>query len=263
MDVLAYFLFLGFALLLLLLRLDARRFGTAEFDDEQTRAGAGLKGWLRRLTWYALGLALILVAFRLYPQPVSQLHLGMGDDRGTSLLMGLALGALGTSIAFLVALVRYGEFRLPEGRLYPGAAINSVCTALIDETLFRGMILGLLLAYDWPPLLAIVFQAVLYGLVTRLGGPGRNWLLLAISIGMGLITGWLVLATGGIGAAVLGHAITRFAIFLATGRVGQGRLRTWDPDEAAASAAPPSGWEFAPEGDQRQLGPGYWPADEG
>jgi hypothetical protein len=244
MDLLQYLLFLGFALLLLLLRIDARRFGTAEYDDENEPGG--LRGWLRRLTWYSLGIALVLVAYRLYPQPVSQLHLGMGDDRSTSLLMGLALGALGSCLALLYALIRAGDIRLPEGRYYPGAAIGAVSTAFIDEALFRGIILGLLLAYDWPPVLAIVFQAIAYGLVTRLGGPGRNVLLLLISIGMGLITGWLVLATGGIGAGLLGHAITRFSIFLSTGRTGQVPRAAWRPEADAGYGAlqAPSPWEY-------------------
>ncbi len=36
--------FLAFALLLLLLRFDARRFGTAEYDDESARVAAGAAG---------------------------------------------------------------------------------------------------------------------------------------------------------------------------------------------------------------------------
>ncbi len=45
--------------------------------------------------------------------------------------------------------------------------------------------------------------------------------MLLISIGIGVIAGVLVIETGGIGAAMLGHAVTRFAIFLATGHAGQ------------------------------------------
>jgi hypothetical protein len=36
-----------------------------------------------------------------------------------------------------------------------------------------------------------------------------------------LLSGWLTYLTGGIGAAVLAHALTRFAIFTATGHAGQ------------------------------------------
>jgi membrane protease YdiL (CAAX protease family) len=262
MALLAYLLYLGFATVLLMLRFDARRFGAADWDDQTERDGNTPKAWVRRATWYALAIGLIVIACRLYPQPVSQLHIQMGDDRLQSVTFGLALGALGTSVAFLVALLRYGDLQLPAGRFYPGVALTSVCTAFIDEVLFRGIILGLLLAYDWPPFLAVALQAILYGLVTRLGGPGRNILQLLISIGMGLITGWLVLATGGIGAAVLGHSITRFAIFLATGHSGQARRAGWKPVQAGYMP-PPVGWEYAGDGylsdDADQ---GSWPDDQ-
>ena len=263
MALIEYMLFLGFATVLLLLRFDARRFGAADWDDQTETDGNTPRAWLRRATWYALAIGLILLAYRLYPQPISQLHIQMGDDRFQAVTFGLALGALGTSVAFLVALFRYGDLQLPAGRFYPGVAVTSVCTAFIDEVLFRGMILGLLLAYDWPPFLAVALQAILYGLVTRLGGPGRNLLQLLISIGMGLITGWLVLATGGIGAGVLGHSITRFAIFLATGHSGQARRADWKTARAGY-VPPPVGWEYAGEGyladDSDQA---YWADDEG
>jgi membrane protease YdiL (CAAX protease family) len=262
MALLEYLLFLGFTTVLLMLRFDARRFGAADWDDQTELDGNTAKAWLRRGTWYLLAIALIVIAFRLYPQPVSQLHIQMGNDRFQAVTFGLALGALGTSVAFLVALFRYGDLQLPAGRFYPGVAFSSICTAFIDEVLFRGIILGLLLAYDWPPFLAVATQAILYGLVTRLGGPGRNLLQLAISIGMGLITGWLVLATGGIGAAVLGHAITRFAIFLATGHSGQARRAGWKRVQAGY-VPPPVGWEYAGEGYlSAEPDEGYWPDDE-
>lgn len=263
MELLEYLLFLGFATLLLMLRFDARRFGAADYDDQTEQDGNTPKSWMRRITWYALAIGLILIAYRLYPQPVSQLHLQMGDDRFQSVTFGLALGALGTSVAFLVALLRYGDLQLPAGRYYPGVAITSVCTAFIDEVLFRGIILGLLLAYGWPPFLSVALQAIVYGLVTRLGGPGRNGLQLMLSIGMGLVTGWLVLATGGIGASVLGHSITRFAIFLATGHSGQARRAGWKPVRDG-HVPPPAGWEYAGDGYATdEPGQEYWPADEG
>ena len=41
--------------------------------------------------------------------------------------------------------------------------------------------------------------------------------------------------------AVLGHAITRFAIFLATGHAGSVRAPGWEPEELASWALPPRG----------------------
>ena len=70
--------------------------------------------------------------------------------------------------------------------------------------------------------------------------------MLLLSLGVGVVGGWLVLETGGIGAAILGHAVTRFAIFLATGHAGQVRPPGWEPEEEAgvraAAAAAGSSW---------------------
>ena len=258
-ETLKYMIFLAFVLLLLLLRMDARRFGTAEYDDESE--GSGWRGWLRRLTWYALAIGLIFVVYRLYGQPITQLHLDLGPDREQSLLLGLVFGALGTLVAFAFAWFRYRRLRLPQARHYLGGGLNAVATAFIDEALFRGIVMGLLLASNWPMELAIAFQAILYGLATRLGAPGRSRVMLFISIGVGVAAGWLVLQTGGIGAAILGHAVTRFAIFLATGHAGQVRPAGWEPEEEAAYGLPPSGWEFA--GDEDDGMAGYGPAQPG
>ena len=46
-----------------------------------------------------------------------------------------------------------------------------------------------------------------------------------MALAMGLVGGWLTAATGGIAAAFLGHAITRFAVFLCTGHAGQTKPR--------------------------------------
>jgi hypothetical protein len=260
-ETIEYLVFLAFVFLLLLLRKDARRFGTAEYDDEGEPGGSGWRAWLRRLTWYALGIGLVLVTYRLFAQPITVLHLDLGTDRQRAVLLGLAFGAGGTLVAFAFAWFRYRRFRLPQARHYLGAAINAVATSFIDEAVFRGIVMGLLLASDWPPVLALAFQAILYGLATRLGAPGRSRVMLLISMGVGLVAGLLVLETAGIGAAILGHAVTRFAIFLATGHAGQVRPVGWEPEEEAGYGLPPTGWEFY--GDEDETAAGYGSARPG
>lgn len=240
--------------LLILLRFDARRFGAAEYDDEE--AMGGWRTWLRRLSWYAFGLLLILVVYFLYPQPLSVLHLQVGEPRQTALLYGLALGAAGGVFAFTYAWWRFRDVRLPPARRYPAGLLNSVATALIDEAAFRGILLGLLLASNWPVEHSIAFQAVLYALATRLAGRGRPFGMLLLTLAVGVIGGWLTLETGGIGAAFLGHALTRFAIFVATGHAGQIRAAAIDAEDAyleETSAHTPAGWEVVM--DREQPGP--------
>lgn len=240
-----FLLFIAFIGLLLLLRFDAARFGTAEYDDEQ--APGGIRTWIRRLAWYALGMILVYVVYRIHPLPISQLHLDLGNDRQEAIGLGLLFALAGTIVAFAFAWWRYRRFRLPPARHYPGAAINCIGTAVIDEALFRGIMLGLLLSYDWPVEFAIAFQAVFYGLATRLGAPGRSRGMLAISIAVGAIGGLLTVQTAGIGAAIVGHAVTRFAIFLATGHAGQVRPGGFEPEEEVGQNLPPKGWEVVPD----------------
>lgn len=239
---------LAFVGLLLLLRFDAQRFGAAEYDDEE--APGGWRTWLRRLSWYVSGIVLIALIYRLHDRPLSVLRLQMGDDRFETILAGLAIGAVGTVLAFAYGYWRHGELRLPPGRRYPAGLLNSVGTAFIDESAFRGILLGLMLAADWPAELAIGSQAVLYGLVTRLGGRGRPLGMLGLSLLIGLIGGWVTVQTGGIGAAFLGHALTRFAVFTATGHAGQLRQPTEEeePDEEVDEIAP-DGWEVISDRD--------------
>ena len=92
------------------------------------------------------------------------------------------------------------------------------------------------------PIVAIVIQTLVYTLTTRLGAPKRDRYLLVLTLGIGLIGGWLTVLTGGIAAAFLGHAITRFAVFLTTGHIGQTKPRGREVEEIYKRHRPPDGW---------------------
>ena len=239
--------FLAFVGLLLLLRFDARRFDAAEYDDEEA---GGWRTWLRRISWYASGVVLIALIYRLYDRPITELRLQMGNDLLETLLAGLALGAVGMVLAFGYAWWRNGELRLPPGHRYPAGLLNSVGTAFIDEAAFRGILLGVLIAADIPAELAVIGQAVVYGLATRLAGRGRPLGMLGLSLVMALLGGLVTLHTGGIGAAFLAHALTRFAIFAATGHAGQLRQPAdeEEPNDDMAELTP-TGWEVITDRD--------------
>jgi hypothetical protein len=155
---------------------------------------------------------------------------------------GFAYGALGIGQALGFAWLRYHRIRLPETNSYPGALVNSTVTAFVDEATFRGVLFGMMLSIGVDGTMANLFQAVLYTLTTRLGAPGRDRYLLVLTLGMGLIGGWLTAVTGGIAAAFLGHAITRFAVFLCTGHIGQTRPKGREVEEIEARRRPPKGW---------------------
>jgi len=230
---------LGLTLLLALLRLDAQRFGTAEYYEV---TGAGERPRVRRrLAWYGLGLGIAVLILAIHPDARGVLYLGSGDRLG-AVLGGIAFGAIGVLVAAGLASYRYHRIRLPAESSYPGALLNSTATAFVDEVAFRGALFGLLLSAGVDPLLANVAQTLIYALTTRLGAPGRDRSLLGLTLGIGLVGGWLTALTGGIAASFLGHAVTRFAVFLCTGHIGQTMPRGREVEEIELRRRPPDGW---------------------
>ena len=229
----------GLTLLLALLRLDAERFGTAEYYEV---SGAGERPRLRRrLAWYGLGFGMALLILTFHPAARTELFLGTGDRLG-AVLGGIVFGGLGALVAVAFATYRYHRIRLPAESSYPGALLNSTATAFIDEVTFRGALFGLLLSGGVDPTLANLLQAIIYALTTRLGAPGRDRYLLGLTLGIGIIGGWLTALTGGIAASFLGHAVTRFAVFLCTGHAGQTMPRGREIEEIEKGRRPPEGW---------------------
>jgi hypothetical protein len=229
----------GLTLLLALLRLDAERFGTAEYYEV---TGAGERPRVRRrLAWYGLGFGIAVLILSIHPAARTDLFLGSGDRLG-AVLGGIAFGGLGVLVAAGFASYRYHRIRLPAESSYPGALLNSTATAFVDEVAFRGAMFGLLLTGGVDPFLANLLQTIVYALTTRLGAPGRDRYLLGLTLGIGFIGGWLTATTGGIAAAFLGHAVTRFAVFLCTGHIGQTMPRGREVEEIEKRRRTPDGW---------------------
>jgi hypothetical protein len=226
--------------LLILLRLDAQRFGVAEYD-EPLAGVSSLRGWSRRVAWYALGLGLILAIVVIHPQPTTDLRLAVGDRAG-GIVLGVILGLGGVVQALALAWYHYRRIRLPNPSMYPGALSNEILTAFIDEATFRGAVLGFMLWGGVDANLAIIGQAVAYTLATRAGAPGRDRYLLVLSLAIGLLAGWATVLTHGIGAAFLGHAITRVAVFLVTGHAGAPLPRGRELEDVESRRQAPDGW---------------------
>jgi membrane protease YdiL (CAAX protease family) len=239
---------LGIALLLVMLRVEAQSFGAAEYDEP---VGGRRGSILRRIAWYALGTGGIAALLFVHPNAGLDLRLTVGDRIG--ILLGLALGALGVAQAVGFALYHYHRIRLPDVGRYPAALANQILTAFIDEATFRGALFGYLLWLGAPIDLAIAGQAVAYTLATRTGAPGRDLYLFFLTLAIGVIGGVATARTGGIGAAFLGHAITRVAVFLATGHEGQLAPRGKEPEEVERRSRAPEGWRSVDRGSRDAL----------
>jgi hypothetical protein len=232
---------LAFTMFLVVLRFQAALFGVAEYAD------TGLEGrptrLRRRLSWYLIGLLIILLIVEVDPDVGIQLYVGLGD-KSKAVLLGIAFGVAGTALAIGVAWLRYRHLRLPPVSSYPVALLNALGTAFIDEVTFRGAILGFLYYIGLDGWLAIVIQALIYGLATRLGAPGRDRSIFVLALLLALATGWATIVTGGIGAAFIGHTISRFAIFLTTGHTGQPLPQGREVEEIEKRRRPPEGWSI-------------------
>jgi len=234
---------LGLTLLLVMLRLEASRFGAAEYDEP---AGGRSPSALRKIGWYIVGVGGVLALLLAHPSPENSLHLQVGDPSG--ILIALLLGGLGLGQAVAIAWYHYRRLRFPDVSSYPGALANEILTAFIDEAVFRGALLGYFLWAGAPANVAIVGQAVVYVLATRLGAPGRDRYMLVLAGVIGLLGGWATLATSGIGAAFVGHAVTRVAVFLTTGHAGHPPARGSEVEDVERRRRTPDGWSSVDRG---------------
>lgn len=239
----------GLVLILIMLRLDAERFGAAEYNE--TRKDGKPPSLRGRLAWYFLGVGLILVILVVHPDPRTVLFLGPGDRVG-ALLGGLLFGVIGAAQAVVFARIRYHHFRLPNVSSYPGALLNAISTAFIDEATYRGILFGLLIAAGVNSSVANVVQALIYAISTRLGARGRDRYMLVLTLLIALAGGWLTYATGGIAAAFLGHAITRLAVFVCTGHAGQVAARGREAEDIDRRRRTPDGWRVIGSGNRQE-----------
>jgi Type II CAAX prenyl endopeptidase Rce1-like len=232
---------LAFTIFLVVLRFQSALFGVAEYAD--TGPDGHLTRLRRRLSWYLIGFLIILAIVEVDPTVGFDLFVGLGD-RASAILLGIAFGVAGTALAIAVALLRYRHLRLPPVSSYPVALLNALGTAFIDEVTFRGAVLGFLVLIGLNGWLAIVIQALIYGLATRLGAPGRDRSVFVLALLLAVATGWATIQTGGIGAAFIGHTIGRFAMFLTTGHTGQPLPQGREVEEIEKRRRPPEGWSI-------------------
>ena len=93
----------------------------------------------------------------------------------------------------------------------PGEFLWSVVTApVFEELVFRGLLLGFLLARGWNPWLAVaVSSAAFAGIHSQYYLPG----LLSVFIG-GLLFGWLRILSKGLAAPILAHSLMNGWVFM-------------------------------------------------
>src|SRR5215207_6176629 len=89
---------LGLTLLLVVLRIEAERFGAAEYDEPVHGRRPSV---LRRLAWYILGVGGVLALLLVHPSAALDLHLQVGDRGG--ILLAFLIGGIGVAQAVALA----------------------------------------------------------------------------------------------------------------------------------------------------------------
>ena len=204
---------LGLTIFLVLLRFDSDRIMRSDYFRSRS-------GWVGPLSYYglvvlfAIGIAIIL------PRGRAQLFLAPGDDSvlpvmllfcGVAILNGLVL-----------AFQRYRAILPLPTPLVATRLAGAAANAFAEELQFRSIVLGMLLFAGLPTALALLVQALLYGLAHRRLWNERDWYFLAGSVLLGYGAGLATVTTGSVVPAMVGHFAVTASLFAFAG----GRLRT-------------------------------------
>jgi glutamate-5-semialdehyde dehydrogenase len=113
---------------------------------------------------------------------------------------------------------------------WPGPLLAVVVAPLVEEFVFRGLILRGLLA-RWAPWSAILVSAALFGLIHL--NPAQ----LPVTLTLGIILGWAYVRTRSLGLCVIGHALNNATTYIPS-EVLPFQVRGFNlaPDAAATAA---------------------------
>ena len=204
---------LGLTIFLVLLRFDSDRIMRSDYFRYRYP-------WLGPLSYYglvilfAIGIAIIL--------PNGRGHLFLTrPEPGTMLPLMLGFAAVGILNAVAFAFRWYGGITPLPTSLLPSRLLGAGASAVADELQFRSIVLGMLIFAGIEAGIAVIIQALLYGLAQRRLWRERQWYFLIGSVILGYACGWATVLTGSVLPAMVGHFVVIAALFAFAG----GRLR--------------------------------------
>ncbi|HEY8177107.1 MAG TPA: CPBP family intramembrane glutamic endopeptidase [Candidatus Limnocylindria bacterium] len=204
---------LGLTIFLVLLRFDSDRIMRSDYFRYRYP-------WLGPLSYYglvilfAIGIAIIL--------PNGRGHLFLTrPEPGTMLPLVLGFAAVGILNAVAFAFRWYGGITPLPTSLLPSRLLGAGASAVADELQFRSIVLGMLIFAGIEAGIAVIIQALLYGLAQRRLWRDRQWYFLIASVILGYACGWATVLTGSVLPAMVGHFVVIAALFAFAG----GRLR--------------------------------------
>ncbi|HKO34351.1 MAG TPA: CPBP family intramembrane glutamic endopeptidase [Candidatus Limnocylindria bacterium] len=204
---------LGLTIFLVLLRFDSDRIMRSDYFRYRYP-------WLGPVSYYglvvlfAIGIAIIL--------PNGRGHLFLTrPEPGTMLPLVLGFAAVGILNAVAFAFRWYGGISPLPTSLLPSRLLGAGASAVADELQFRSIVLGMLIFAGIEAGIAVIVQALLYGLAQRRLWRERQWYFLIGSVILGYACGWATVLTGSVLPAMVGHFVVIAALFAFAG----GRLR--------------------------------------
>jgi hypothetical protein len=208
-DSLSVAIALGLTLFLVLLRFDSERIMRSDYFRYRTP-------WLGPFSYYGLVVAFAVGIAVILPRGRLQLFLTGGDPQTVPTVMLLfVLVALINAAA--LAYLRYGAIMPLPSQLLPDRVLGAAANAIAEELQFRSIVLGMLLFAGVPSGVALVVQALLYGLAHRRLWKDRDWYFLAGSVILGYGAGLATVITGSVVPAMVGHFAVTMSFFAFAG----------------------------------------------
>ncbi|HWO64655.1 MAG TPA: CPBP family intramembrane glutamic endopeptidase [Umezawaea sp.] len=204
---------LGLTIFLVLLRFDSDRIMRSDYFRYRY-PWLGPASYYGLVVLFAIGIAIIL--------PNGRGHLFLArPDPGTMLPLVLGFAAVGILNAVAFAFRWYGGITPLPTSLLPSRLLGAGASAVADELQFRSIVLGMLIFAGIEAGIAVIVQALLYGLAQRRLWRERQWYFLIGSVILGYACGWATVLTGSVLPAMVGHFVVIAALFAFAG----GRLR--------------------------------------
>ncbi len=182
----------GLTIFLVLLRFDSDRIMRSDYFRYRYP-------WLGPVSYYglvilfAIGIAIIL------PNGRGYLFLARPEP-GTMLPLVLGFAAVGILNAVAFAFRWYGGITPLPTSLLPSRLLGAGASAVADELQFRSIVLGMLIFAGIEAGIAVIIQALLYGLAQRRLWRERQWYFLIGSVILGYACGWATVLTGSVHA---------------------------------------------------------------
>jgi hypothetical protein len=204
---------LGLTIFLVLLRFDSERIMRSDYFRYRTP-------WLGPLSYYGLVVLFAIGIVVILPRGRAQLFLASADP-GSLLPIVLLFTVVALANAAALAFLRFRTIMPLPAPLLSSRLMGAAANAVAEELQFRSIVLGMMLFGGLPTGVALILQALLYGLAHRRLWDERDWYFLAGSVLLGYGAGLATVTSGSVIPAMVGHFAVTASLYAFAG----GRLR--------------------------------------